>query len=262
TDESTIASPADVARAGLPPPINVELPASARPGGEAGSAPDAPPAAPTLDDALEREPDNVALLVERAARLGAAAHYSAAQLDYERALQVDPAHGEALTGLGVLLSRRGLWTEALPHLRRATEVDPGRTAAWYYLGEALNHVDDLAAAAAAGDGGRFRVHRSPATPEGAARRRGRGDGGWGRSPRGLRDPRRHPQRHRAGHPRRRRARVALHAAAGAGMGVRHGYGAPDRHRRGQPDRRRRRRDHGPDSEGPLGQRDVPRGRLR
>jgi len=140
TDESTIASPADVARAGLPPPINVELPASTRPGGEAGSAPDAPPAAPTLD---------VALLVERAARLGAAAHYSAAQLDYERALQVDPAHGEALTGLGVLLSRRGLWTEALPHLRRATEVDPGRTAAWYYLGEALNHVDDLAAAQAA-----------------------------------------------------------------------------------------------------------------
>src|SRR5205807_10383446 len=36
----------------------------------------------------------------------------------------------------------------------------------------------------------------------------------------------------------------------------------DRHRRGQPDRRRRRRDHGPDSEGPLGQRDVPRGGLR
>ena len=150
TDESTIASPADVARAGLPPPISVELPvASARPGDEAGLGPDAPSAAPTLDDALDRDPENVALLVERAARLGAAAHYSAAQLDYERALRVDPAHGEALTGLGVLLSRRGVWTEALPHLRRATEVDPGRAAAWYYLGEALNHVDDLSAAQAA-----------------------------------------------------------------------------------------------------------------
>jgi len=149
TDENTIASPADVTRAGLPPPINVELPSSASSGGDGAAAPDAPPVAPTLDDALAREPDNVALLVARATRLGAAAHYSAAQHDYERALQIDPAHGEALTGLGVLLSRRGLWTDALTPLRRATEVDPGRAAAWYYLGEALNHVDDLAAAQAA-----------------------------------------------------------------------------------------------------------------
>src|SRR2546423_5257437 len=145
TDENTIASPADVARAGLPPPISVELPS----GGEAAPAPDAPPAGHTLDDALARDPDNVALLVERAARLGAAAHYSAAPLDYERALRVGPAPGGALTGLGVLLSRRGLWSEALPPLRRATEVDPGRAAAWDYLGEALNHVDDLPAAQAA-----------------------------------------------------------------------------------------------------------------
>jgi len=149
TDESTIASPADVARAGLPPPISAELPPSAAPGGEAGAVPDAALAAPTLDDALARDPDNVALLVERAARLGAAQHYRAAQLDYEQALRVDPAHGEALTGLGVLLSRRGLWSDAMPPLRRATEVDPGRAAAWYYLGEALNHVDDLMGAQAA-----------------------------------------------------------------------------------------------------------------
>ena len=37
----------------------------------------------------------------------------------------------------------------MPHLRRATEVDPGRAAAWFYLGEALNHVDDLEGARAA-----------------------------------------------------------------------------------------------------------------
>src|SRR5256886_9094065 len=149
TDESTIATPADVARAALPPPISVELPLSAAPGGEAGAASDAPLVAPTLDDALDRDPDNVALLVERAARLGAAQHYSAAQRDYARALRVDPAHGEALIGLGVLLSRRGLWSEALLPLRRATEVDPGRAAAWYYLGEPPNHVADLTAPQAA-----------------------------------------------------------------------------------------------------------------
>src|SRR5206468_7188369 len=93
--------------------------------------------------------DNVLLLVERAGLLAGATHYRAAQQDYERALRVDPIHGEALTGLGVLLSRRGLWSEAVPHLRRASEVDPGRAAAWFYLGEALNHVDDLEGARAA-----------------------------------------------------------------------------------------------------------------
>src|SRR5439155_1671498 len=67
----------------------------------------------------------------------------------ERALRVDPIQGQALTGLGVVLSRRGLWSEAVPHLRRASEVDPGRAAAWFYLGEALNHVDELDGAQAA-----------------------------------------------------------------------------------------------------------------
>src|SRR5205823_14083387 len=56
---------------------------------------------PTLDDALAADPDNVALLVERARLLARATHYRAAQRDYERALRVDPIHGEALRGLGV-----------------------------------------------------------------------------------------------------------------------------------------------------------------
>src|SRR5438093_596091 len=94
-------------------------------------------------------PELLALLVERARLLARAKHYRAAQRDYERALRVDPIHGEALRGLGVVLARRGLWSEAVPHLRRATEVDPGRAAAWFYLGEALNHVDDLEGARAA-----------------------------------------------------------------------------------------------------------------
>src|SRR5438874_2108030 len=94
-------------------------------------------------------PELLALLVERAGLLAGAAHYRAAQADYERALRVDPIQGQALTGLGVVLSRRGLWSEAVPHLRRASEVDPGRAAAWFYLGEALNHVDELDGAQAA-----------------------------------------------------------------------------------------------------------------
>src|SRR2546430_7135505 len=53
TETSSIASPADVARARLPPPITVQLPSpsSAAPPGDA-PAPAGPVAAPTLDDAL------------------------------------------------------------------------------------------------------------------------------------------------------------------------------------------------------------------
>jgi tetratricopeptide (TPR) repeat protein len=145
TETSTIASPADVVRAGLPPPITVQLPAPPIASSDDETADPAarPPAPPTLDDALVADPDNVGLRLERAARLAAGAHYTAAQLDYEHALRVEPTHGEALTGLGVVLSRRGLWSEAVPQLRRASEVEPGRAAAWYYLGEALNRLDHL-----------------------------------------------------------------------------------------------------------------------
>ncbi|HEV2749752.1 MAG TPA: tetratricopeptide repeat protein [Gemmatimonadales bacterium] len=145
TETSTIASPADVARAGLPPPVTAELPVlppAPAPAVTGGGVADQP-AALTLDDHLAVDPDNVALLVQRAAVLAAAGHYSAARRDYEHAIRQDPAHGAALTGLGVLLSRKGLWAEAVSRLRQAAEVDAARATAWYYLGEALNHVDDL-----------------------------------------------------------------------------------------------------------------------
>jgi Flp pilus assembly protein TadD len=144
TDTSTIASPADVARAGLPPPVTAELPVPLPVSAvEALADEPAQPAALTLDDLLASDPDNVALLVQRASALAAAGHYSAARRDFEHALRQDPAHGEALAGLGILLSRKGLWAEAIPRLRQAAEVDAGRASAWYYLGEALNRVDDL-----------------------------------------------------------------------------------------------------------------------
>jgi Flp pilus assembly protein TadD len=148
TDTSTIASPADVVRAGLPPPVTAELPVpipvlASSVGTEPLADQPAQPAALTLDDLLASDPDNVALLVQRAGALAAAGHYSAARRDFEHAVRQDPAHGEALAGLGILLSRKGLWAEAIPRLRQAAEVDAGRAGAWYYLGEALNRVDDL-----------------------------------------------------------------------------------------------------------------------
>src|SRR6267143_6636968 len=63
TETSSIASPAEVARAGLPPPITAQLPAPAPAPAEA-PPPDGSVAEPTLDDALAADPDNVPLLVE------------------------------------------------------------------------------------------------------------------------------------------------------------------------------------------------------
>lgn len=151
TETSTIASPADLRRASLPPPIKVELPSDAPPQDAlpVAPAPAPPPVPPSLDDALAADPDNVALLVERATRFTAAGHFGAAQRDLEHALHHDAAHADALMALGLLLSRKGLWLEAVPPLRRAVEVEPGRASAWYWLGEALNKVDDLAGALSA-----------------------------------------------------------------------------------------------------------------
>jgi Flp pilus assembly protein TadD len=56
---------------------------------------------------------------------------------------------EALTALGTLRSRRGLWREAIEPLRRAVAEEPDRVPAWRQLGEALNHLDDLSGALAA-----------------------------------------------------------------------------------------------------------------
>jgi Flp pilus assembly protein TadD len=49
----------------------------------------------------------------------------------------------ALAETGVTFARRGLWAQAVPQFRRATELDPASVPIWCRLGEALNHTDDL-----------------------------------------------------------------------------------------------------------------------
>src|SRR2546422_472355 len=147
SENSTIATPAEVARASLPPPIRAELPDPAPPAAPEGEAPaGAATAAPGLDELVAREPDNVGLLLQRAEVLCGRRHFTAAQRDLERALRLEPGNMDALATLGLVLSRKGLWIEAAAQFKSVVELDPGRTAAWYYLGEALNHVDDLAGA--------------------------------------------------------------------------------------------------------------------
>jgi len=99
-----------------------------------------------LDRALDTDPENGTLLVNRGALLGAMGRYAAAERDLKKVLRVEPANAEALFNLGVVMTKKGLWCEAIPNLRRVVELEPERGAAHYYLGEALNHVDDLGGA--------------------------------------------------------------------------------------------------------------------
>jgi tetratricopeptide (TPR) repeat protein len=102
-----------------------------------------------LDVSLASQPDSVPLLLERATQLGGMGRYAAARVDLERALALDPASVAVRSALGIVLLRKGLWASAVPHLRIVVEAESWSPTAWFYLGEALNHVDDLDGALAA-----------------------------------------------------------------------------------------------------------------
>jgi tetratricopeptide (TPR) repeat protein len=102
-----------------------------------------------LDGAVAAQPESVPLLVDRAKQLGAMGRYSAARADLERALLLDPANLAVRTALGIVLLRKGLWGNAVPHLREVVAEESWSPTAWFYLGEALNHIDDLDGALAA-----------------------------------------------------------------------------------------------------------------
>ena len=123
SENSTIATPAEVARAGLPPPIRAELPDPAPPAAPEGEAPaGAATAAPGLDELVAREPDNVGLLLQRAEVLCGRRHYTAAQRDLERALRLEPGNPKALYGCGIVLDRLNRPAEATQMYRRSREA--------------------------------------------------------------------------------------------------------------------------------------------
>jgi tetratricopeptide (TPR) repeat protein len=159
TEEAALASPAEVAREHLPPPVPLTRPL------DAASAPAAPPPAPPpppprrsedpeaalmeLNAALLEHPDDATLLLHRARLHVGAGNFVGAQHDLEAMLRATPDDVDALCALGVVLARKGLWGEAAARLRGCVERDPGRGMTWYYLGEALNKLDDLPGALAA-----------------------------------------------------------------------------------------------------------------
>lgn len=96
-----------------------------------------------LDGALADAPESVEMLLQRASHLGAMGRYAAARADLEHALLLEPGNVTVQAALGIVLLRKGLWAQAVPHLRRVVEVESWSPTAWFYLGDALNHVDDL-----------------------------------------------------------------------------------------------------------------------
>lgn len=102
-----------------------------------------------LDAAIAAQPDSVALLLERAKHLGTMGRYADARADLERGLLLDSTNVTVRSALGIVLLRKGLWARAVPHLRLVVEQESWSPTAWFYLGEALNHADDLDGALAA-----------------------------------------------------------------------------------------------------------------
>lgn len=153
TARGAIATPADLKRASLPPPLAVPSPLPVPPPPvaaltEPAVEDEADPLA-GLNEAIAVSPDDPALLRERATRLAELGRYAAARRDLERLLKRRPDDTEALTSLGLLLSRKGLWSEAAPFLARVVEREPERGEVWYQLGETLNRLNDLAGSRAA-----------------------------------------------------------------------------------------------------------------
>src|SRR5574342_892552 len=102
-----------------------------------------------LDAAIVAQPDSVSLLLERAKHLGTMGRYSDARADLERGLLLDSTNVTVRSALGIVLLCKVLWASAVPHLRLVVEQESWSPTAWFYLGEALNHADDLDGALAA-----------------------------------------------------------------------------------------------------------------
>jgi tetratricopeptide (TPR) repeat protein len=120
SETGLIATPAELVHANRPPPIHVDEPRTAAPVAHVRVAEPAPAPDPAPAAALNEPPARVAA-----------------------------SEPDEVTAMGIALSRRGLWAEAAAVLQRAVNADASRAAAWYYLGEALNHLDDLSGALAA-----------------------------------------------------------------------------------------------------------------
>jgi tetratricopeptide (TPR) repeat protein len=93
-----------------------------------------------FEEALRVEPENVEVLTNYGSALTSLQRFDAADAVLRRALRVAPDELSAHLALGILLFRRGLYTQAEAELRGVCDRDGANGAAFYYRAEALNRV--------------------------------------------------------------------------------------------------------------------------
>jgi tetratricopeptide (TPR) repeat protein len=94
-----------------------------------------------LSQGIGRDPDQVALTLERGIALTGLRRYEEAEADLRRALRLDPSGGAEIA-LGLLAWHRGLTIDAVAHFRRALERGPEDAKVYGYLADALNQAGD------------------------------------------------------------------------------------------------------------------------
>jgi Flp pilus assembly protein TadD len=99
-----------------------------------------------LDECLAAGGDEVRLICARAFLLGGRLQYDLAETELKRAAKLRADDAEVQVQAGILACRRARWREAVEPLQRATTQRTDDALAHFYLGEALNHVDQLTAA--------------------------------------------------------------------------------------------------------------------
>jgi Flp pilus assembly protein TadD len=99
-----------------------------------------------LDDCLANGGDDVRLICARAFLLGSRLKYELAEQELKRAAKIRLDDPDVQLQSGILDCRRARWRDAVEPLQKAAVQRADDALAQFYLGEALNHVDQLAAA--------------------------------------------------------------------------------------------------------------------
>jgi len=110
---------------------------------------DASGAIAALDECLSHGGDEVKLICARAYLLGGRLRYDQAEAELRKAAKLRADDPEVQLQTGILACRRARWRDAVEPLQKAATARQDDALAHFYLGEALNHVDQLQAALAA-----------------------------------------------------------------------------------------------------------------
>ncbi len=99
-----------------------------------------------LDDCLAAGGDELRIICARAFLLGSRLKYDLAEAELKRASKLRADDPEVQLQTGILSCRRARWRDAVEPLQKAAAQRSEDALAHFYLGEALNHVDQLTAA--------------------------------------------------------------------------------------------------------------------